>query len=155
MWILLATALAQPVPDALPPLPPPDRSRLNSYHSDPLFLPHLDLSVLGGVNNSGEPTGIVLAEVRFGNTFAVGVGATPQALAHGPVLTWNWRAFSLQHIWNLDFLLRTPVLDFSAVQIGIGGDISPVHDGRFAIRLRGLAGTAGLSAELGVVVRAF
>jgi hypothetical protein len=154
MWFLLATALAQPAEEPLPPLPPPERARLNSYHSDPLFMPHLDVSALGGVDNSGEPTGLVLAEVRFGNTFAVGVGATPLVLSHGPVLTWNWRAFSLQHVWNLDFVLRTPILEFQALQLGVGGDLSPLHDGRFAIRLRGLAGTAGLSAELGAVFRA-
>lgn len=156
MWFLLITAaLAEPPSDPVPPVPPPDRARLNSYHSDPLFLPHLDVSLLGGMDDQGEVSGLAAVELRLGHTFAFGVGVTPRLLEIGPTLTWDWRVFSLQHVWCLDIELRTPILDVSALQFGIGGDISPVRDGRFSLRVRGLAGTGGFAAELGGVLRAF
>ncbi|TNE89181.1 MAG: hypothetical protein EP330_12135 [Deltaproteobacteria bacterium] len=153
IWLLLATALAaDPV---VPELPPPDRARLNQYHSDPLFSPHLDFSVLGGATERGDPTLYAVAELRLGGTFAVGVGASESVLEEGPTLNWAWRLFSYQHYWSLDLVLRTPVPVWENLRLGLGGDISPQRDGRFAVRARALFGGAGFAGELGLVVRAF
>lgn len=154
-WLMLATALAQsPLDERVPELPPPDHARLNSYHSDPLLLPHLDFSMLGGVDNTGAATGYALIEIRLGGTFAFGVGGSDRVLDIGPTLNWNWRLFSLQHLWNLDIILRTPLLSAQATQLGLGGDLSPAKNGRVSVRVRGFAGNTGLAGELGLVVRA-
>ena len=74
IWLLFATALASPI--ELSTLPPPDRDRIESYHSDPLLAPHFDISALGGVDQEGNGSAFALMELRLGGTFAFGIGAS-------------------------------------------------------------------------------
>lgn len=150
--MLAASALASTL--APIELPPPDRDRLGTYHSDPLLSPHLDLSFLGGLNDRGERVLYGLAEFRMGGTFALGLGASDAVLTEGPTVSSAWRIVSYHHLWSLDAVLRIPVLLPQAISFGVGGDLSPRRDGRFGVRVRAVVDTGGFAGELGLVVRA-
>ena len=111
--------------------------------------------MLGGVTQRGNATAYGLVELRLGGTFAFGIGVSDDLFEFGPTLNWAWRLFSYQHWWSLDVVLRTPVPVWQALSAGIGGDISPRADGRYAVRIRALVGAEGFVGELGLVVRAF